>query len=264
MSHDNHNESHKHYILEPKVCFSVGLGLLFLTFITVWIAQFDFGPLNFTIAMLVATVKAMLVILYFMGLKYDSIDNRVIFGSSIIFGIIFIVLTSADLLFRGENVYVEDGKIFKDIQGAELKFNRFWIASDELMDHGKALYSTQCASCHGDAGKGDGPAAASLNPAPRNFTVASGWINGRKPSQVYKTLTEGVNSMPAFGSLPVDDRWALAHYILAFGPQAPKDSAADLKAAGIDTSKEDGGLGSGGGEKTLPIDFAIERMSEDS
>ncbi|MCZ7582047.1 MAG: c-type cytochrome [Deltaproteobacteria bacterium] len=34
---------------------------------------------------------------------------------------------------------------------------------------GKAVYLQYCAACHGESGKGDGPAGAALNPKPRNF-----------------------------------------------------------------------------------------------
>jgi mono/diheme cytochrome c family protein len=37
-------------------------------------------------------------------------------------------------------------------------------------DEGKTLYEQRCASCHGTTGKGDGPAAASLDPKPRDHT----------------------------------------------------------------------------------------------
>src|SRR5699024_9498726 len=37
------------------------------------------------------------------------------------------------------------------------------------LETAKALYSTHCASCHGVEGKGDGPAAQGLDPAPSNF-----------------------------------------------------------------------------------------------
>ena len=36
---------------------------------------------------------------------------------------------------------------------------------------GKALVEANCASCHGESGKGDGPVGAALNPPPRDFTV---------------------------------------------------------------------------------------------
>jgi mono/diheme cytochrome c family protein len=37
---------------------------------------------------------------------------------------------------------------------------------------GKVIFTTNCASCHGDSGKGDGPVGAALNPHPRDFTKA--------------------------------------------------------------------------------------------
>lgn len=42
----------------------------------------------------------------------------------------------------------------------------------ETIQKGKEIYNGKgaCAGCHGPAGKGDGPLAASLNPSPRNFT----------------------------------------------------------------------------------------------
>ena len=36
---------------------------------------------------------------------------------------------------------------------------------------GKAIYTTNCASCHGDSGKGDGPVGVALTPRPRDFSV---------------------------------------------------------------------------------------------
>lgn len=38
---------------------------------------------------------------------------------------------------------------------------------------GKAKFQQLCATCHGPAGKGDGPAGASLNPKPRDLSVTT-------------------------------------------------------------------------------------------
>lgn len=101
----------------------------------------------------------------------------------------------------------------------------------ELIATGKEVYSEYCTSCHGDNGKGDGAAGAALNPAPRNFHEAEGWTNGRKVSDIYKTLEEGIlqNGMSAYDYLPVEDRFALAHYIRSLTPDAPEDSEQDLQ-----------------------------------
>jgi len=42
----------------------------------------------------------------------------------------------------------------------------------EQLEHGRIVYSEQCASCHGQEGKGDGSAARFLDPKPRDFTTA--------------------------------------------------------------------------------------------
>ena len=42
----------------------------------------------------------------------------------------------------------------------------------EQLEHGRIVYSEQCASCHGQEGKGDGSAARFLDPNPRDFTAA--------------------------------------------------------------------------------------------
>ena len=43
-----------------------------------------------------------------------------------------------------------------------------WVANPDMVIHGKKMYMLNCQTCHGPAGKGDGPAGASLNPKPRN------------------------------------------------------------------------------------------------
>ena len=73
-NHDSHNSNHEHvgHILPFKVYISVLLALLVLTVITVVAAQIDFGNFNMVIAMLIASVKALIVALFFMHLKYEN------------------------------------------------------------------------------------------------------------------------------------------------------------------------------------------------
>jgi cytochrome c553 len=47
-----------------------------------------------------------------------------------------------------------------------------------------------CGPCHGPAGKGDGPAAASLNPKPRNFTDGK-YMNTRTDAQLINVIKNG-------------------------------------------------------------------------
>jgi len=259
---DHNQGNHQHHILSNSMAFKIWGILIFLTFVTVGVAQIDLGAANFIVAMLVASIKASLVCMFFMGLKYDHKENTVIFSTAFIFTSIFMILTFGDLLTRGD-IYVKDNKIIPD--GAvsaqvKSKYAKAWIATPELVAHGKEQFMNQCVVCHGATGEGNGAASAGLNPKPRNFTKADNWKNGRKPSQIFGTLTKGLNAMPSFGTLPPDDRWALVAYIRTLGPhENEKDTPEDLKKIGIDPTKADGG---GGGEKSIPVDLAIDQLSQ--
>ena len=74
--------------------------LLLCTYLTVQIAFFDLGPLNTIAALGIAILKATLVILYFMHVKYSpKLTTAVVAGSVFWFGIL-IVLTMSDYLTR--------------------------------------------------------------------------------------------------------------------------------------------------------------------
>ncbi|MCY3625227.1 MAG: cytochrome C oxidase subunit IV family protein [Candidatus Dadabacteria bacterium] len=69
MSTHDHTEEHHTGLREyAAVC----LTLFVLTAVTVYVAKFDFGDFNIVIAMLVASVKAAIVALYFMHLKFED------------------------------------------------------------------------------------------------------------------------------------------------------------------------------------------------
>ena len=78
---------------------------------------------------------------------------------------------------------------------------------------GRLLYGRNCSSCHGPTGRGDGPAAAGLNPQPANLA----WTMGMPVSRddfLYWTISEGGakygSAMPAFKStLKPDEIWSI-------------------------------------------------------
>ena len=94
-------EEHSHHIIPFKMYAGIYATLLFLTIITVAAAQFDFGgALNITLAMLIATVKAAFVVMYFMHLKYDTTYNRAIFTSAVICVFLLYIFCVFDMLTR--------------------------------------------------------------------------------------------------------------------------------------------------------------------
>jgi len=97
---NEHHASH-HFIVPVKTYVAVFLSLLFLTFLTVFVAQFDFGSWNLIVALSVALVKAGLVVMIFMGLKWNKGFDRFAFFGSLVFLFIFFLLVFVDIPLRG-------------------------------------------------------------------------------------------------------------------------------------------------------------------
>lgn len=85
------------------------------------------------------------------------------------------------------------------------------------------LYRQHCAGCHGVEGRGDGPAAKGLEPAPSNFHDLPR-MSQRSVYGLYNTTTLGVDgtSMASFRQLPEQDRWALAFFVANLGIPAER------------------------------------------
>lgn len=97
---------------------------------------------------------------------------------------------------------------------------------------GNALYIKNCLSCHGPAGRGDGPAVKDLDTDPGNIT--SKQTRGESDGALFWKITEGRKPMPAFEkSLSNEGRWDVVNYMrsLASGlPPASHPAAAPAQA----------------------------------
>jgi mono/diheme cytochrome c family protein len=76
----------------------------------------------------------------------------------------------------------------------------------------KKTVETNCVSCHGPGGKGDGPAAAALPPPkPANWTAEA--VQKETDGELFWKISNGRGAMPPWKHLPEKDRWELVNYL---------------------------------------------------
>ena len=92
---------HSEHVVPLKTNVAVWLALLVLTGVTTGVAFVDLGPLNTIVALVIATCKALLVVLIFMHVKYAS-DKlvKVVVISAIFFLLLLLGLSLADYSTR--------------------------------------------------------------------------------------------------------------------------------------------------------------------
>lgn len=154
---------------------------------------------------------------------------------------------------------------------AAAQVNKQALAKDvSLAAKGKGLFAINCASCHGSKGYGDGDKAASLNPKPRNYHTDA-FKYGNTIVAIHNTILKGSpgTSMPSFALLPLDETWAMAHYVLTLIPNAPPIT--DEMVAGLPsgntagqpaaaTTPKDTAAGAAG--PRIPVKLAMERLTQ--
>jgi mono/diheme cytochrome c family protein len=81
----------------------------------------------------------------------------------------------------------------------------------KTIEQGAKVAKVNCVSCHGDKGKGNGPAAVALNPKPADWT--SKRVQDEADGEIFWKISNGRGPMPAWRHLSENDRWALVRYI---------------------------------------------------
>ena len=104
QAHDPSNvtnpEHSEHHIVTPiQYCMVFGTLLVF-TGITVGAAYVDMGPLNPVVAQGIASFKAVIVILFFMHVKYQSRLIKMTVGAGFFTFLVLITMTMADYISR--------------------------------------------------------------------------------------------------------------------------------------------------------------------
>jgi mono/diheme cytochrome c family protein len=83
---------------------------------------------------------------------------------------------------------------------------------EKSVGNAKKNIETNCVSCHGPLGKGDGPAAAALPPPkPANWTADA--VQKQSDGELFWKISNGRGAMPPWKHLPDKDRWEIVNYI---------------------------------------------------
>lgn len=95
--------------------------------------------------------------------------------------------------------------------------------NSEALASGKTIFETQCASCHGLQGHGDGLAAASLNPKPANLADQK-MLNSLSDGYLFWRVSEGGMMAPFNSTMPAwkatmseEQRWQVISYLRTLG-----------------------------------------------
>lgn len=96
-----HSENKKHEHVTSFFNHGVVLVvLLTLTFLSVFVANINFGAFSVAVALLVASIKATTVLIYFMHLKFENLFMRLmVIGVFVLFALV-IIITFIDYLLR--------------------------------------------------------------------------------------------------------------------------------------------------------------------
>ncbi len=226
--HDHPNYGRIYIALVVLLCISVAgphLGILWVTLITA------FG---------VALLKANLVVQNFMHLRVERRFIKWMLATTLIIVALFMAGTAPDIMkhhgmrwvnnaamaeiAQGIPLHPEAAAAAESPSGGEYRPNGPTAAagSDDPHPQGfdaKGTFNSVCASCHGQDGKGDGPAAGAMNPKPANFNDPAFW-KANTDSVLFKAIKEGGASvgkspmMVAWGGSYNDDQiHALLDYI---------------------------------------------------
>jgi len=89
------------HIMSSKFYYTIWIVLLCLTVITAAVSFVDLGPFNTIVALVIATFKALLVVLFFMHVKYTSEKlTKIVIVSAIFWLFLLLALSMADYATR--------------------------------------------------------------------------------------------------------------------------------------------------------------------
>jgi cytochrome c oxidase subunit 4 len=166
QQHDSEYSVHPH--ITPTRTYAGILGaLMVLTVLTVAVSYVPLGQWSLIVAILIATMKAALVVMYFMHMKYETKFNIIVFLGSVVFLGIFMAYTLNDMQYRtktdvhsGARIDPATGKFaYGTPEALKQTYKKKQQDSEQGASGGEAMAQAGDAAGAG-AGAGDGEAAA--------------------------------------------------------------------------------------------------------
>ena len=94
------NAHAKHIVTPVSTYVVIFVTLLVFTGITYWVAQHDYGMMNTPVALSIAVFKASLVVIFFMGVRYNTPLTKVVVVAGFFWLLIMFALTMGDCVSR--------------------------------------------------------------------------------------------------------------------------------------------------------------------
>jgi cytochrome c oxidase subunit IV len=89
------------HLVPLRVYFTIFALLMILTAVTVGVSYIDLGPMNSVVAIVIAVVKMLLVVLYFMHVRYSTRLTWVVVAGGFFWLCLLLLMTLADYATRG-------------------------------------------------------------------------------------------------------------------------------------------------------------------
>ena len=92
--------AHETHVVPRRIYFAVFIALIVLTWVTALVSRIDLGRWNIFVALAIAVIKASLVALFFMHVRYSSRLTKMVVESGVFWLVLLLFITMADLWTR--------------------------------------------------------------------------------------------------------------------------------------------------------------------